>query len=388
MKFPLKGMPVILGVFLFLLVLKTPLLQAQLSTTDHLADPGFWPTKDGEARSDYVGSKVCASCHAEKAASQKTTPMARSLHTANDSDVLHTYRDMNFKVHNYRYNIQTSTKGSIYQVTDGTHTFTAPLLWAFGTGEVGQSYLFKKEDGNFYEARVTYFETLHNLDFTPTRALENPKDLEEAVGRQVDSDEIGRCFACHTTAANIAGKFDEEKAVPGISCEACHGGGAKHVAAAQAAQMAGAPEQALGTIFNPAQLMPVDAVDFCGACHGTFWDVKLSGAKGVATVKAQPYRLEGSKCFRKPSSLITCVACHNPHETLQREPTAYDGVCLKCHTANLANAKQTADHFATCPVSTSNCVTCHMPKVYVPEMHYSFTDHRIRIVQKGEAYPE
>jgi hypothetical protein len=29
-----------------------------------------------------------------------------------------------------------------------------------------------------------------------------------------------------------------------------------------------------------------------------------------------------------------------------------------------------------------------MPKVYVPEMHDNFTDHRIRIAHPGEAYPE
>jgi hypothetical protein len=389
MKFRRKGMVLRLGVFLFLLGPKIPLLQAQLSTSDHLADPGFWPTKDGEARSDYVGPSVCASCHEAKAASQKTTPMAQSLHAASESEVLHAHPGMNFSVRKYKYKIETSTKGSLYQVTDGTDTLKASLIWAFGTGKVGQSYIFKKPDGNFYEARVTYFETLHNLDFTPTRALENPRNLKEAMDRQVGSDEIGRCFACHTTAANVAGKLDEEKAVPGITCEACHGGGAKHVAAAEAAQMAGLPEEARGTIFNPAQLMAIDSVDFCGACHGTFWDVKLSGAKGVATVKAQPYRLESSKCFRKPGNLITCVACHDPHEILQTKPSAYDGACLKCHAAEKpADVKNIVDHTRTCPVSASKCVTCHMPKVYVPEMHYSFTDHRIRIVRSGEAYPE
>ena len=29
-----------------------------------------------------------------------------------------------------------------------------------------------------------------------------------------------------------------------------------------------------------------------------------------------------------------------------------------------------------------------MEKVYVPEMHYKFTDHRIRIVRPNEAFPE
>ena len=29
-----------------------------------------------------------------------------------------------------------------------------------------------------------------------------------------------------------------------------------------------------------------------------------------------------------------------------------------------------------------------MPKIYVPEMHYAFTDHRIRVVRENETYPD
>ena len=62
---------------------------------------------------------------------------------------------------------------------NGTNTLTANLLWAFGVGRAGQSYLFKREDGKFYEARVTYFDTLKTIDFTPARALTSPKNVEE-----------------------------------------------------------------------------------------------------------------------------------------------------------------------------------------------------------------
>ena len=144
----------------------------------------------------------------------------------------------------------------------------------------------------------------------------------------------GRCFGCHTTAANIGDKFDEKNLMLGVTCEACHGAGAKHVATAEAARIAGMPEPPEETFLTPAQLTPVDAVDFCGACHGTFWDVKLSDAKGVSTVKSQPYRLEGSKCWGTGDSRLTCTACHNPHEPVQTDPTAYDGACLACHVSS------------------------------------------------------
>jgi len=183
------------------------LLQAQLSTADHLADPGSWPTQDSAERGQYAGSAACASCHAAKVASQQATSMARTAQPADASSVLHHHPRLNFVLGKYRYEIKTSAKESIYTITDGNRTRSAGLLWAFGTGDVAQSYLFKQEDGSFDEARVTYFGTLSNLHFTQGRALASPKDIDEAMYRPVPISEIGRCFACHTTASNIAANW-------------------------------------------------------------------------------------------------------------------------------------------------------------------------------------
>jgi hypothetical protein len=312
--------------------------------------------------------------------------MAETAMHTEGSDVLRSHPEMHFAIGRYRYQIKTDAQHSVYSVTDGSRTLTENLLWAFGTSRVGQSYLFKKNDGKFYEARVTYFATLGTLDFTPARALDAPKDLEEATSRPVDAAEIGRCFGCHTRASTIGEHFDEQNLMLGVTCEACHGPGGNHVVAQQVA-LATNGEAARGTIFNPAKLIPVDSVDFCGACHGTWWDVKLSGAKGVTTAKSQPYRLQGSKCWGKGDARLTCVACHNPHAPLQTDAAAYDSVCMSCHVAN--GEKHTATRAgAACPVGTKDCVSCHMQKVYVPEMHFKFTDHRIRVIHPGDTYPE
>jgi hypothetical protein len=136
-------------------------------------------------------------------------------------------------------------------------------------------------------------------------------------------------------------------------------------------------------------LDPLDFVDFCGACHGTWWDVKFSGAKGIPTVRSQPFRLEESKCWGKGDARLTCIACHDPHEEVRKDASFYDHACLACHTSS-AGAKTAAQAHqpAACPVSTKECTSCHMPKIYDPDMHYKFTDHRIRIVHEGETYPE
>jgi hypothetical protein len=43
---------------------------------------------------------------------------------------------------------------------------------------------------------------------------------------------------------------------------------------------------------------------------------------------------------------------------------------------------------AACPVSTSKCVSCHMPKYELPGFHGKFTDHWIRIAKPGTAFPD
>ena len=382
-----RGTPPLRAVLLMFLFSLVPIpLIGQLSTLDHLAEPSFWPTQPGASRSEYVGSDACAKCHAAKVASQKNTPMAQNAMHAEDSEILHTHPELKFEIGPFHYQIKTDSKHSVYTVANGPHSLTANLLWAFGIGRAGQSYLFKREDGKFYEARVTYFDTLKTIDFTPARALTSPKNLEEAMFRPVGAAEIARCFGCHTTASTIGEQFDEEHLMPGVTCEACHGAGAKHVASAQSLLVAGMTGEP-GAIFNPAALNPMDSVDFCGACHSTWWDVKLSGVKGVSSARSQPYRLEESKCWGKGDARLTCMACHDPHKPLQTDASAYDSVCSSCHVK--AGEKKTEVHPGEpCRANTKNCVSCHMEKVYVPEMHYKFTDHRIRIVRPNEAFPE
>jgi hypothetical protein len=313
--------------------------------------------------------------------------MARAAMSTSLSDILHAHPLMVFGAGKYQYRIETGTSQSRYSVSAGSERLSFPLLWAFGTGRVGQSFLFKKENADFFEARVTYFERLGTLDFTPSRALLSPSGVEEAMDRPVGQAEVMRCFGCHATASSIGGYFDEAHLVPGVTCEACHGPGASHVKAMNADSTGASPE-AKPAIFNSGRLSPADAVDFCGACHGTWWDVKLAGVKGVSSARSAPYRLVTSKCWGKGDARLTCTACHDPHEQLQTDAAAYDRACLKCHAGSLGSSKTVSHERPACPVATSRCTSCHMVKVYVPEMHDNFTDHRIRIAKAGEAFPD
>ena len=368
---------------------------SQLSTPDHLSDPGFWPTKPGYPLAEYVGSDACASCHSAIYSSQTKTSMALTAHRAASSPVLASHSDLKFSTGAYRYSIRLNSSSASYEIGSSEKDLRALLTWAFGTGRVGQSFLFAPKDGTFREARVTYFSSLQNLDFTPTRAFTSVNSTEEAMYREVGPAEVKRCFGCHTTAAYSSNQLDQEKLFLGVTCEACHGPGAKHVATMQSFALAGVTPSGPLTILNPTSLGPQDAIDFCGACHATSWDVILSGTKGVSNARAEPYRLELSKCWGKGDARLLCWSCHNPHEQIRAEAESYDHVCLQCHAAARQKLKDAAADqsaskavHAACPVGTSACVSCHMPKVYVPEMHYKFKDHKIRIARPGEAYQE
>ncbi|MGC2246820.1 MAG: multiheme c-type cytochrome [Terriglobales bacterium] len=310
-------------------------------------------------------------------ASQQKHAMARAAVHATDSEILRQHDHLSFRLGPYREEIVTKGGKSVLTVTGrgGAAPLSVDLLWAFGVGHMGQTYVYEK-DGSYYESHLSFFTSSQGLNITPGQSVATPASVEGAAGRRMPPAESRACFACHTTAAVINNQLDLNGAVAGVTCEACHGPGASHVAAMKAGKM----EEGAHLIMNPARLDPVESVDFCGACPRTWEDVATSAyiEVGALNVRFAPYRLENSKCWSKPDARLTCVACHDPHQPLEHDPAAYDSRCLQCHV-NQVGAKTSADYpGAACPVSRENCTTCHMPKVESSLQHSTFTDHWIR----------
>lgn len=312
--------------------------------------------------------------------------MAKTSMQAANSGTLRDHAGQSFRLGAYEYKIVHEANGTFrYTVTNSAKSVSGPLDWVFGAGKVGETYL-SEENGAFREIRFSYFASLHAFGDTPNQSMQSATSIDKGVGRLLASEEARRCFGCHTTASTTNNRFEPDTAIPGISCESCHGPGSKHVAAMKAGDV----DVGLAASVNPGEMKPVDLVDFCGACHTTWWDAKRITATGVANVRFPPYRLESSRCWGNGDARLTCVACHDPHRPLVREATAYDARCrcLSCHSL-VPGGKPSADRRgAACPVGKKECVTCHMPKYEVPDMHYQYTDHRIRIVKTGEPFPD
>jgi Flp pilus assembly protein TadD len=215
------------------------------------------------------------------------------------------------------------------------------------------------------------------------------------------------CIFCHTAYPNIPPGHEEAGSEPlyegdlpqGIDCQRCHGPGANHV---RLAQSGAAAEQVRAAIVNPARLSPARQMDVCMQCHlettsralphsivkydrGPFsyrpgqplgdFEIVFDRAPEARKpedfeIVSSAYRLRQSQCFLKSAGKLTCLTCHNPHETQAN----YNGVCAGCHASALQQLVVAGKHTAA-----AECTGCHMPKRRTDDVvHAVMTEHLIR----------
>jgi len=317
--------------------------------------------------------------------------MAKAASRALETEVLRSSSTISLDTPPFRTMILRDRKGSTYTVDRGGEAMTGQIIWAMGNGNMGQTFILES-GGSLFESQLSYYTAISALDLTPGHTKAGPRDTEEAFGARLNTETTQRCFGCHTTVSSVRGRLDTAHATPGVTCEACHGPGTRHVIAMSQNRI----DEGKASILNPATFDPVKLVDYCGACHRTPMDVAAAKDYVPTNIRFQPYRLAKSRCWSQPDQRIACTACHNPHEEIVRDSDFYDEKCLACHAEKRSASSQEGareqDHPATgklpaCPVSSKHCVSCHMPKYNSPQMHSSFTDHDIRIVRPGEPYP-
>ena len=154
----------------------------------------------------------------------------------------------------------------------------------------------------------------------------------------------------------------------GVSCEACHLGGKRHVESPQ-------PERDKPAFFPNSPFLWIDAADgdpargrtaanvnwVCGRCHT---GNRPELAAGMSTWNSVEFSdaIKGS-CY----SELTCIHCHNPHQAIgpswRDSPGQDDQRCLQCHEQFAVSAvRQEHTHH---PVNSegSRCMNCHMPRL-------------------------
>src|SRR5437588_2455678 len=154
MKLTVKKTKTIAVLALVVVCLMLPLLsRGQMSApVPYSSTP--WRTSKPYEEAGYVGREACAKCHEQEAASQHTTAMGRALEAVAESRVLGSRPKLSFRAGPYLFQIVRQGSTSIYSVTDGTRTISAPILYAFGQGKAGQTYVFQL-NGSFYQTRLS-----------------------------------------------------------------------------------------------------------------------------------------------------------------------------------------------------------------------------------------
>ena len=318
---------------------------------------------------NYAGDARCESCHAQKVETFHRTahyltsrlPDATTIlgSFAAGSNVMKTSNpDLFFRMDRKGNEFfQTAVEGETPFITEHTERFA----FVIGSGGKGQTYLFWKGD-ELFELPVSYWSELGWVNSPGYR------DGTANFGRPV----IPRCLECHGTyflsLAPPPNRYSQSNSIVGITCEKCHGPGREHADHFTAKATPGLDSG----VLNPARFSRDRQMDLCAWCHagaGEPLQPSFSHVPGEALDKylklpapdptapldvhgSQVEMLERSLCFRKSS--MTCVTCHDVH-TVQHDLTEFSKDCLGCHKPETVMFPK-QNH-----LSTSNCITCHMP---------------------------
>jgi hypothetical protein len=322
-----------------------------------------------------AGANSCEACHPAQSKNYLSSSMSHALQRPEASPILKNGSELRFSEGAYRTNMTRDERGWSLTVTDGKEVAHLPVRWAFGLGSAGQTYILERA-GELYESRVSYYNDVKGLDLTLGARAARPATLMEAAGRRMNVADVRECFGCHSSGGIRKDKVLWEDLRPGVSCANCHAGAEEHAKQ----RTSGARPQP--TMQKLGRFSAEETNELCGRCHRTWAQVVEMKVRGPLNVRFQPYRITNSKCFDADDRRIGCTACHDPHAAVTRAPESYDTRCFACHAGSTKSKAKTV-----CRVAAKGCVSCHMPKVDLPDAHFRFTDHQIRVARSGEAYP-
>ncbi len=375
----------------------------------------------------YVGVEVCAGCHQTQVDRWKKSHHALAMERATPTTVLGDFSGVS--VENFGVVSTFSRVGDKFMVrTDGPdgklHDYE--ITYTFGIDPL-QQYLIGFPDGRYqmlglaWDTRPKSRGGQRWFHLYPDEKLQ-PGSLLHWTGR--DQTWNYQCAACHTTDLkknyNLStNTYATTWASLGVTCEACHGPGSRHVAWAKAGAGPAPTDKSnlsdktrMGLEawlkatdsgqwkMNPAtgtarrtEPMASAQLDTCAPCHSRrkllatglapdtpFLDVALPGLLEPGLYHADG-QIDG-EVFEYDSFLqsamhkadIVCSNCHEPHAAkLRAEGNA---LCAQCHLP--AKFDATAHHKHQPGSAGAQCVNCHMPtKTYM--VVHARRDHSIRV---------
>jgi predicted CXXCH cytochrome family protein len=386
------------------------------------------PTRTrADGTGNYVGVDVCAGCHQTQAEHWRKSHHALAMEKATPATVLGDFSGVS--VENFGVVSTFSRVGDKFMVrTDGPdgklHDYE--IAYTFGIDPL-QQYLIGFPDGRYqmlglaWDTRPKALGGQRWFHLYPEQKLE-PGSLLHWSGR--DQTWNYQCADCHTTDLKknynlSANTYATTWASLGVTCEACHGPGSRHVEWAKSGSSPAPADKpglsdktrmgleawlkptdsgqwemnrATGTARRTEQLISTQ-LDTCAPCHsrrkllaaGLAPDTPFLDTALPALLEPGLYHADGQidgEVFEYDSFLqsamhkagVVCSNCHEPHAAkLRAEGNA---LCAQCHLP--AKFDATAHHKHQPGSVGAQCVNCHMPtKTYM--VVHARRDHSIRV---------
>ena len=350
----------------------------------------------------YVGSEMCATCHAEIAEQFVSHPMGMATNTVAAASVVEDYEKTQFAPPGpRRYRIEKTDEGVFHHEVlldvDGKPIYdqAEQIHYAVGSGQHARTYLING-GGAFFESPITWYSQRQRWDLSP--GYHPVKHLR--FSRRITEN----CLQCHAgrvlSERPSSVRFRDPPFVEmAISCERCHGPGKRHVEL-------NATQATAEGIVNPAKLEPFERESVCYRCHlkhvamfprygRTFDDfrpgerlddsllvfVEAANAQSKEKLKvtSQVAQMRSSNCFVGSQGELGCISCHDPHykppESEQDE--FYRHRCFRCHEQHEESCALPLAKQRNLPAAGS-CIHCHMPASPLSDIpHTAHTDHRI-----------
>ena len=380
-----------------------------------------------DSAAKYVGVEVCAGCHQTEVERWKKSHHAVAMEKATQATVLGDFSGVS--VENFGVVSTFSRVGDKFIVrTDGPdgklHDYE--IAYTFGIDPL-QQYLIGFPDGRYqmlglaWDTRPKAQGGQRWFHLYPDEKLQ-PGSLLHWTGR--DQTWNYQCADCHTTDLkknfNLStNTYATTWASLGVTCEACHGPGSRHVAWAKTGSIH-APSDKSGSSdkarmgleawlkatdsgqwkMNPAtgtarrtEPLASTQIDACAPCHsrrkllanGLAPDTPFLDTALPALLEPGLYHADGQidgEVFEYDSFLqssmhkagVVCSNCHEPHAAkLRAEGNA---LCAQCHLPEKFDV--TAHHKHSPGSAGAQCVNCHMPtKTYM--VVHDRRDHSIRV---------
>ena len=363
------------------------------------------PLPRPEARpSGYVGSQACTPCHAAIAEQFAAHPMGRSMDTVPPQRPVESDAPATFHDREREYAVESRDGVVLHRERvlgpDGEAIYdqALPVRFAVGSGTRGRSYLVD-HDGLLFQSPIGWFTASGSFGLSPGYEDDRALRFERSIG--------DGCLHCHAgLVEHPEGRTDRYTsrvfAEASIGCERCHGPGAEHVAAMNAA----APGSAVADlrIVDPGALEPSRREAVCNQCHLAgeamvprfgrgfsdfrpgdrlddtllvfVHDEKTRAATGEKPV-SHTEQMRQSRCFEGTAGTLGCISCHDPHAKPAPADAAafYRTKCDACHAEKPCSLPGPEREAA--PASGS-CIACHMPSQALREVaHTAMTDHRV-----------